>query len=243
MTTTATASAGAIDPDWVPFRDERTDAAFLPFGRAELLYALLADPQPSAVETAARLGIADDEINDATRIFGASTLYAQGQLVTEDGETFVPVREAALLSRAASLLDAWITIGRIGFDDAILGLLVDDACILIAEGPLRGFAASMVPADRLLDAIGQIVEGRLDAEQGATSPVYVLREDRAGTAGVLFVRPHPAEPDAFEAAVGTTLDSKPPILPGAKSPDEVDELLAGVLGVDPDTGELRKPGA
>ena len=236
----STAPAPAVDPradeGWVPFHDARTDEPFLAFGRAELLYAVLADPRPTAVETAARLGVDDAEINDATRIFGASSLFAQGLLVTDDGATFLPVREAALLSRAAGTLDAWITIGRVGADDAMLGLLADDACLLIAQGPLRGFVVSMVPADRLLDTVGELVAGRLAAEGELRTPMYVLRERPDGTARVVFVRPSATDPDAFEVAVGERLDEKPPVLPGAKTGDEVDEVLAAVLGVDPRTG-------
>lgn len=228
--------------EWTPFASSVDAEPGMGFGRAELLYALLADPQPTAVRTAARLGYAETEVDDGVRLIGASALFAQGLLVSDDGDTFVPVREAALVSRAACTASAWITLGAVGDDagEMLLGLVCDDALLLIGPGLLGGWVVALVPAgEHLLDVVGALLAGRLDASEPGGAPVAMNvaptdADDAASS--TLFIRRHPTTTDAFEVASGRGTASAPPILPGAKTGDEVDSLLAEALGIDPDTG-------
>lgn len=237
--TDATSASAATDQAGARSLFGDGSAPFVGFGRAELLYALLAEVNERAVETAAKLGYAGEEINDNTRFVGGSSLFAQGYLVTEDGETFLPVREAALISRAATTLDAWITFGAVAGDDSdlMLGLVVDDALLVIAPGPLDGFVIAMTEAgDELLDVIGGMLSTRLERTTPGGTPV-VLNVERPGTESTtLFVRRHPENADAFDVALGEGSTTTPPVIPGAHSGDDVDELIAGMLGVDPSTG-------
>lgn len=235
MTATETTSAG----EWVPFQSAPDADPFMGFGRAEFLYCMLAELTPRAVETASKMGIADDEMNDAVRMVAGSSLYAQGFLDTLDGETYVPVKEAALISRASTLAEGWITLGAVGDDagDALIGIIAGDALLLVGPGPFDGFVVSMVPGgEQLLDVVGAMVASRLDATEPGGPPSFVSVERPSGDVSLMFVRRHPTEADAFEVALGDNTKEKPPILPGAKTGDDVDELLAGMLGVDPESG-------
>ncbi|GGA73143.1 hypothetical protein GCM10011490_24960 [Pseudoclavibacter endophyticus] len=225
--------------EWVPFSTDGGDEPTMGFGRAELLYALLAQPTPTAVQTAQKLGYAEIEVNDNTRLVGGSSLFAQGQLVTTDGETFLPVREAALLSRAAERLEAWITLGAIGDDagEAMIGLAVDDALILIAPAPLGSFIVTLVPGgEHLLDVIGGMLAARLEAAAPGGDPVFLNVEYVDEQSSTMFVRRHPDDEAGFEVALGEGTESKPPILDGVQSGDDVDEFIADMLGVDAETG-------
>ncbi|MGO2111849.1 MAG: hypothetical protein ACTH31_09565 [Pseudoclavibacter sp.] len=229
-----------IPETWVPFSAEGSDEPTMGFGRAELLYALLAQPTENALRTAQKLGYAEDEVNDNTRIIGGSSLFAQGQLVSTDGETFVPVLESALLARATEKLEAWITLGaatdQVG--DTMIGLAVDDALILIAPGMLGGFVVTMVPGgEHLLDVVGGMLSARLETMEQGGAPVFLNVEYVGETSSTMFVRRHPDDETGFEVALGEGADSKPPILDGVQSGDDVDEFIADMLGVDVETGE------
>lgn len=235
--TTHTSDAALGADVWEPFR--ANGAPFTGFGRAELLYALLAEVTPTALETAAKLGYSEEEINDNTRFVGGSSLFAQGLLVTDDGETFVPVHEAALVSRAATMLEAWLTFGAVAGEhsDLMLGLVVDDALLVIAPGPLDGFAVTMAQSgDDLLDVVGSMLSTRLENTDRGGIPVVLNHERPGEPSTTMFVRRHPTDPEHFEVALGEGSTNTPPVLPGMKSGDDVDEIIAGVLGVDPETG-------
>lgn len=242
MTATNTPAEGAGAPNsqdvWTPFQEG--DEPTMGFGRAELLYALLAEPTEIAMQTVVKLGYAEEEVVENTRLVGGSSLFAQGQLVTEDGETFLPVHEAALVGRAAATVTAWITLGAAtdGAGEALLGLVAQDSLLLIAPGPLESFVVTLVPAgDQLLDVVGSMLSARLETTEAGGTPVFLNVEFVGEQSSTMFIRRHATESDAFEVAIGEGTTEKPPILPGAKTGDQVDEFIADMLGVDPDTGE------
>lgn len=231
-----------VDPatgtDWVPFESDTGEPA-LRLGRAELLTALLQQPEPAAVRTARKLGFADAEFDDAVRLIGSSALFARGLLVSDDGDRFVPVREAALIARAAATVERWISIGDVRERATlrVLGIESRDAVLLVAHEPHGVAAVSLVAGD---DSTAEVVAGLLaDLVARGERAFATVERPEDPEPRVLLVRRAPGTTDGFEVAVGRGRTRKPPFLPGAQSPDDLRGLVDEVLVAA--TGSVERP--
>lgn len=209
------------------------EGGVIAFGAAEYLYLLAAYGDAGANRSVIASGIDGSLVNDRVRMSGASSLVARGWLESPDGETLVPVREAAAIALAASRAELWVRGALLADGGDALGTFVItralDLELLAVGGPAGSWAVGAVDGDiGAAGAVAELLDDHLAAVPDGAVFLNVERADATPSATAFFRRAPSGS--GFEVARGTGTDVAPTVQPHALDASELEALLLALIG-------------
>lgn len=248
MTTTDTPGTDA------PFASGDTDALrpeanadFIGLGFGEMVFLTVFPRTETATRSLEHLRLDQQVLTDDVQLAAVSSLYARGYLETTDGENFQPAAGGAAITYALGTAKTWISVAFLAGEtsDSLMIVLGEEVPLLVTQRIMGSFYVTFLdPEFDQLEMLWSVIERQFEREPASTVFINIDHNDdtpsstifvrqHVGTEGDVPTAPTDDTPMRFDVAMGEGLDESPPLLPGAKSEDEVDAMLAAALRIEP----------
>lgn len=246
MSTTEPQTTGEEGASAADLLRPEVNADFIGLGFGEMVYLTLFSQNDTAMRSLEHLRLDDRILNDDVQMAAVSSLYARGYLETTDGENFRPAAGGAAITYALGTATVWISVAFLAGDasDSLMIVLGEEVPLLLTQRIMGSYYVTFLePGFDQLELLWSVIERQLEQEPASTVFINIDHNDESPSS-TIFVRQHvetagvtPPAPDGtpmqFDVAMGEGLESSPPLLPGAKSEEDVDALLEAALRLEP----------